>query len=322
MQQSNESERKALLQRGYTKRKRQSERARKGGGKSRHVSVRTWETRAEGIFQSANTTPVAQDPMALWMEGALHNGELARGVKPEPVCVFPSPQLLESRGPSYREGRVELERFLQREKETLGIDAALAKDVIFHVQNVVTWIATHPGMSKLLTRIFCVSKERTQFQSFKLWLRNPMTMISFFRTGKGLINGCDNLADVILSAESVLFHLWMCTGVLPFYELARSENITVSADTKHTLVLSKVKEALSDAGEEFKINYKAETFPGLSMVEKRKELLSAKGDPRKVSTKCFEQGKFTIVGPKTQAEVYGNAARMRRSIAFVLQTNS
>lgn len=318
----NEGIRRTLLQRKYAKRKHDA--THKSGSKTRHTSVRTWETRAEGMYQSASPLSAqGYDYLDVWMELALQNGERVRHqTAKHPLPVFPTPELTLARGLSFREGRLELENFLRNETRGLGDDASIASDLVFHVQNVVTWITTRPGLASILTRIFCVSKERTQFQSFKLWLRTPATMLSSFETGNALVNGCDNLADVLLAMQSVLFTLFMFTGILPYYTRVRSENITASADTHHPLDLARLFGVLKASCPDYLVRYNPKKFPGLSLVEKRATVLSAKGDPRKISIKCFAKGRFTLVGCRCLTEVYAMSNRIRTMMAFILQANT
>jgi TATA-box binding protein (TBP) (component of TFIID and TFIIIB) len=146
-------------------------------------------------------------------------------------------------------------------------------------------------------------------------------MLSYFDSSHALVNGCDNIADVILSIDLVLFSLWLHTGITPFYKRVRTENLTVSGSLKTKLDLKRLA-GIASCSEDLEVKYDTKKFPGLSVVQDREEMQSTKGVKRKLSIELFQEGSTTLVGLKSIEDVYLRADHIRRFEHFFLEKNA
>jgi TATA-box binding protein (TBP) (component of TFIID and TFIIIB) len=312
---------KKLLKRQYSTKK--SKKGQVAKPKTKHTSTRTFETRSTVLYQTCNPLPPSMDPPALWLALATINGQRAKhGAQAVPIPFLePTPQLADSPGLSHLETNRVMSRFLEQDHDAIPVDKDVLDRLNFGVRNLVVWIDILKNLTPILSRIFCVSQERTQFLSLKLWSRSPKASVGIFDTESALVNGSDNLADVVLTLYLVLFRLWMATGILPNFSRVRTVNVTLSTKMHQQIDLDLLLYRLKKANTSFKINYcktGKSKFPGLSIVDTCSSSKSSKGEKRRLSMKVFSYADLTLVGWASILDAYLRSTSMRQLGATVL----
>lgn len=295
---------------------------------TKHTTRRTGDDRLAALYHSTRYAIEKYETNDdLWLRLAIENGQKSRGLHPTSSFDTPAPFKAHN-GASFSCSRRTLRRFLERGTRFACLDPRLPHLLDFDLENYVVWVKLGEGMAPIFCEIFLHSKENTQFPSFKIWLSHPLTMVSYFDRSPALINGCDNMGDAFLSLMMFLFRLWYKTGIVPSWHHMRSVNLTLSGDTKTPLDLMGLFRVFKPQ-KAYETHYsKAEPdgpkgdFPGLSIVQKRANILSTKGKSRKLSIELFDRGTHAVVGLKNTSDAYNSTGAVRQLLQQVLVLNA
>lgn len=205
-------------------------------------------------------------------------------------------------GQSFRASKEQLEDVFSTWIADLDLTAEEKCAIVLSVQNLVIW-ATLPEAVKYVRWLFLTSNRPTQFASSKLWLREPLGMVSIFQSsGKCLVNGCDTLVDARSALEHIAFSVFARTGgiVIPTIVDVQVYNTTCSVATGIRLDLYAIQAALEKS--RFVVRFNPEQFPGLALLLPRNN--KSANSNTTLSAKVFESGACTAVGGRNLEDLF------------------